>query len=160
MVEATVQYRTEFIKYVSGILSPQSCVWVKKLFSSINKMLLTNDIEVCSKVYPMYKNILRFVRDYCDECEPANILLTLYICGIELGVVSLGDEVETYKEFTESVDMEDWALMTAEDIVRVDMRSECALIARVTSIDPDDYPTIQFGGLRAISLLDYMEEVD
>lgn len=156
IIERMSAQRAEFIAYCTGILSSESMLWVRRLFSNINKEVAINkDDEFAVKVWPLYSNILRFVKEFLDdECAGA-ILVTLYVCGIELGILNLGDEVETYKDFAEYVDSSDWSNMSHADVIKFDFYCESVIMHRAVSGN-NDYGHLAAGGLRSLSMLDYL----
>lgn len=156
IVESMTQQRTEFIKYCSDILSSESMLWVKRLFSNINKKIAIDKDDVLAvKVWPLYSGITKFFKDFADEVTAGSILLTLYICSIELGVLGFGDQVETFDDFTDFVDIDDWESVSYEDLLKLDLYSESVIVYRMVSCDYD-HGTVLFCGLRTLSLLDYV----
>lgn len=157
VVERMSAKRAEFIAYCKEILSEESLLWVKRLFSNINrKVALEKDDEFAVKVWPMYCNMLSYVRDYVDNPCSGAILMTLYVCGIELGILTMGDEVEGFADFTDCIDMTDWSLVTYQDVVMFDFYCESIIMSRIANSDCDR--EIVAGGLMAVSVLDYVSQ--
>ena len=55
----------------------------------------------------MYCNINDFFREYVTEVTDYGIVLTTYMCAIELGVKEFGDFIEEDPVFFNNIDMED-----------------------------------------------------
>lgn len=156
IVESMVSQRTEFVNYCSTILSEESILWVKRFFSEINKVILIKgDDDFTVKVWPLYKNVKRFITDFAEEESSSSILLTLYICGLELGILHPGDVVEKMIESKEDIPLVNWNNIQFEDMFQLDLYFENVLIRR--AYYGEDAECIYAGGLRVLSLLDYLE---
>ena len=155
--DATIQNRVKFIEYCSDILSGQSLVWVKNLFSTINRTILSShDDDFNIKAYQFYKNVNKFIVDFVDDVTPASILQTLFICGFEMGLLSSEDEVLSYDEFYGGDGSFDWETVDMNTVLRYDFWTENLIIRRAFYDDyGDENDTITAGGLRTLSMLDY-----
>lgn len=144
--------RGELLLFVRDILDDSSMKWLRELMSDINKDVVKegND-DFAASVWPLYKNALRFFKEYCTEVTPAGILVTFYISAIELGVRSVGDYVESLPQFTDEVDMEDWDLMSMEYAVKYDMVACAMLTKKWVGMEDDVY--LWAGGLHTMSAL-------
>lgn len=156
IVENMVAQRKDFVDYCSTILSEESMLWVKRFFSEINKVvLIQRDDDFTVKVWPLYKNVKRFMEDFIHEPTPSAILMSLYICGMELGILSPGDSVESLVDFRSDIPVINWDDIQYSDMLQLDFYSENVLVRR--AFYQDDSDDVYVGGLRVLSLLDYLE---
>lgn len=157
--DATIQHRVKFIEYCSGILSGKSLVWVKNLFSTINRTILSShDDDFNIKAYQFYKNVNKFIIDFVDDVTPASILQTLFICGFEMGLLTSDDEVLSYEEFYGKDGSFNWDTIDLNTVLQFDFYTENLIIRRAFYGDfGDDNEIIVAGGLRTLSMLDYFE---
>jgi len=121
-LKSTTDYRQKALDYMKPILCSNSYIWVNNVFSVINKRVLTRkDDKFEANAILFYTNLVDFLDKHVTDISSGKVLLTVYTCAIELGVCELGDEVETYMDFKEEVDMDDWRQMTVETIKNFDM---------------------------------------
>ncbi len=155
--DATIQNRVKFVEYCSGVLSGKSLVWVKNLFSTINRTILSShDDDFNIKAYQFYKNVNKFITDFVDDVTPASILQTLFICGFEMGLLTSEDEVLSYEEFYEGDSTFNWENVDVYTVLQFDFYTENLIIRRAFYNDyGKDNDTIVAGGLRTLSMLDY-----
>jgi hypothetical protein len=136
------------------MLSEKAFIWVRNLLSEINRSVVSIDNEwLSARVVLMYRNIFPFMKDYCTNANSFTILYTLYSCAIQLGVRNLGDEVESFSEFQDFVDTDDWSLVTREDITRFDIRTAQILVAGYAGAEHNE---ISGGGLYSLETIDFI----
>lgn len=153
--ELTNNCRTELLAYVKSILDGKSYVWVNNLLSDINKKMLINEDAVFNaSVIMMYKNMKKFFTKYCKNVIPSNILLSFYVCALELGLKKLGDEIESFSQFTEDVDLDDWSKVTVNDIKKFDIETNMLVLRKSLGYDDVD---IRACGICTLQALDFYE---
>ena len=154
IVTETSNKRGELLSYIKSKVSESSYIWARNLLADITKKVLTqkND-EFSIRVYPLYKNCVKFFTEYCSEVTPGGILLTLYLCAIELGVRSVGDSVESLEEFIDEIDMEDWDCMNLEAAINFDLVAATLVTQKYLGMDSDD---IFACGLHTLNLIDFV----
>lgn len=156
IVTETSNKRGELLSYVKSKVSESSYIWTRNLLSDITKKVLTlKDDEFAIRVYPLYKNGLKFFTEVCDDVTPGGILLTMYLCALELGIRQVGDQVEKLDEFTAEIDMEDWGLMSVDVAVNFDLYTSTLLISKHSGMK--DIVGIWAGGLHTLNLLDFVK---
>lgn len=151
VVSSMAAARGEILTFAKSVLDDSSMKWIRELLSEINKQALRGDDEFCAKALPLYRNVLRFFNDFCDEVTPGGILATFYISAIELGVRDVGDSCETLQQFVDEVDMEDWNLMDKEYAIKFDIRSSVLLSQKWLGISTDS--ALWAGGLITMNAL-------
>lgn len=155
IVERMMAQRTEFIEYCSELLSADSLLWVKRVFANINREVSVNgDDRFAVKAWPLYSNVMKFFRDFADSVDPGYILLTVYTCGVELGIVDVGDPIIMSKEFSNVIDVEDFINMCEDDIIRFDMCMNSIIMSRLSDMESDN--DINACGLLTLSTLEYL----
>lgn len=156
IVKGMEKARNELLTYSKDILDADSYIWLRKLLSDFNRITLREDnYEFTVKIWPLYKNCVKFFKEYCSNVTPGSILVTFYISALELGVRKVGDSVETLAQFVDEVDMEDWDQMSVESARMFDMRtSELLICDRFGAYEG----TIEIfaGGLHTMVTLDYI----
>jgi hypothetical protein len=154
VLSMTVAYRENILKYVKPMLDERSNIWVRKVLSDINKKIITVDNDyIAAHAILMYRNFTKFFEEFCTDVTPSAILFTLYACAIQLGVRHLGDEVETYEQFQDNIDMEDFEKVDVETVKEFDIRSAIEIIYSRTSDEPREIPAC---GLYTLELLDFI----
>lgn len=155
VLSMTSKYREDLLKFIRPILDDRSYIWVRNLITDINHKIVAGDIEfIQAHAIVMYRNIIPFFKHYCDELTASGILYTFYSCSIELGVRSIGNEIETYEQFQEDIDMEDWSLVDIETIKHFDILTAQKIIKQKFEFDEAD--EIWAGGLYALETLDFL----
>lgn len=155
VLSMTSKYREDLLKFIRPILDDRSYIWVRNLITDINHKIVAGDIEfIQAHAIVMYRNIIPFFRHYCAELTASGILYTFYSCSIELGVRSIGNEIETYEQFQEDIDMEDWSLVDIETIKHFDILTAQKIIKQKFEFDEAD--EIWAGGLYALETLDFL----
>lgn len=159
LVDSTQAFRNEIIEGVQPFLTPDSLNWVRRFFAKLYKsMLVEGDESVGIHAYPMLENIVRFINDFMDEITPTNILCSFYICGIQLGVLELGDDIEKLPEFMAGVDMEDWSLCSEEDLLAMDLRTMMGIMNRAFANNDENDITV--AGLNTLQFLYHVKGVE
>lgn len=149
------EYRENLLKFVRPYLSEGSFIWTRNLLNDINKKIVVCDNDyIAAHSLLMYRNIVKFFRKFCTTLDVGTILLTLYICAIELGIRKLGDEIEYYEEFTDNVDMDDWCDVTYDTIVDFDMVTVMHLISNRIGKERRE---VFAGGINSLQVLDFVE---
>lgn len=155
VLSMTAKYREDLLKFIRPVLNDRSYIWVRNLITDINHKIVAGDIEfIQAHAIVMYRNIIPFFKHYCTELTSSSILYTFYSCAIELGVRSIGNEIETYEQFQEDIDMEDWGLVDIETIKRFDMLTAQKIIKQKFEFKEDE--EIWAGGLYALETLDFL----
>ena len=156
IVTETSNKRGELLSYIKSKVSESSYIWARNLLSDITKKVLTmKDDEFSIRVYPMYKNCLKFFTTACDEVTPGGILLTLYLCALELGIRKVGDSVEKLDEFTAEIDMDDWGLMNADVATNFDLYTSALLLQRQSGMAKEN--GVWACGLHTLNMLDFIK---
>ena len=156
IVTETSNKRGELLSYIKSKVSESSYIWSRNLLSDITKKVLTmKDDEFSIRVYPMYKNCLKFFTTVCDEVTPGGILLTLYLCALELGIRKVGDSVEKLDEFTAEIDMDDWGLMSADVATNFDLYTSALLLQRHSGMAKEN--GVWACGLHTLNMLDFIK---
>lgn len=152
----TEEYRKSLLEYIKPYLSEQSYLWVRSLLSDINKKVGTlNNEKMCAHVLVMYRNIKRFFSDYCTDVNSSTILLTLYLCAIELGFRNVRDRIEQTDDFAYDIDMDAFVTTDKDDLINYDL----AVVAWLTYnrlSKPDDKYIICAGGINCLHLIDFI----
>lgn len=122
-------YRNEVQEYIRPHLSNKSYVWCRGVLNDIvrSSMLGTRYGVVCKEIIAL-SNFKRFFEEHASDVTPGGIIVTLYIMAIQLGLKSLGDEVETYEEFIEQIDEDDWSLVDKDQINNFDLLMHAQVI--------------------------------
>lgn len=155
VLSMTSKYREDLLKFIRPILDDRSYIWVRNLITDINHKIVAGDIEfIQAHAIVMYRNIIPFFKHYCAELTSSSILYTFYSCAVELGVRSIGNEIETYEQFQEDIDMEDWGLVDIETIKRFDILTAQKIIKQKFEFNEVD--EIWAGGLYALETLDFL----
>ena len=155
VLSMTSKYREDLLKFIRPILDDRSYIWVRNLITDINHKIVAGDIEfIQAHAIVMYRNIIPFFKHYCAELTASGTLYTFYSCSIELGVRSIGNEIETYEQFQEDIDMEDWSLVDIETIKHFDILTAQKIIKQKFEFDEAD--EIWAGGLYALETLDFL----
>lgn len=156
VLSITTKYREDLLKFVKPYLTEKAYVWVRNLMSDVNhKVIASGDEYVPVKALVMYRNIIPFFKEYCSELTASSILFTLYVCAIELKVRSLGDEVESFEEFQEDIEMDDFAYVTEKSINDFDIITAEFLIQQYSTGEKKE--DIWAGGLYALQTLDFIK---
>jgi hypothetical protein len=154
VLSITTKYREDLLKFVKPILSEKAYIWVKNLMSDINHKVVSSDNEYISvKALIMYRNIIPFFKGYCSELTASSILFTLYACAVELNVRNVGDVIESYEEFQEDIDMEDWGFVTEKTIKDFDILVAELLIRKYSTNEDVE---IWAGGLYTLQTMDFI----
>lgn len=155
VLSMTVKYREDLLKFIRPVLDDRSYIWVRNLITDINHKIVAGDIEfIQAHAIVMYRNIIPFFKHCCTELTSSGILYTFYSCAIELGIRSIGNEIETYEQFQEDIDMEDWGLVDIETIKRFDILTAQKIIKQKFEFNEVD--EIWAGGLYALETLDFL----
>lgn len=155
VLSMTSKYREDLLKFIRPILDDRSYIWVRNLITDINHKIVAGDIEfIQAHAIVMYRNIIPFFKHYCTELTPSSILYTFYSCAMELGVRSIGNEIETYEQFQEDIDMEDWSFVDISTIKRFDILTAQKIIKQKFEFDEAD--EIWAGGLYVLETLDFL----
>ena len=155
VLSMTSKYREDLLKFIRPILDDRSYIWVRNLITDINHKIVAGDIEfIQAHAIVMCRNIIPFFKHYCAELTASSILYTFYSCSIELGVRSIGNEIETYEQFQEDIDMEDWSLVDIETIKHFDILTAQKIIKQKFEFDEDE--EIWAGGLYTLETLDFL----
>lgn len=155
IITATSNKRGELLSYVKGKVSEESYVWARNLLSDVSKKILTvKDDEFTIRAYPLYKNVKKFFTEVCSDVTPGCILLTLYLCSLELGIRKFGDPVESLKDFTEEVDSDDWSKMTLKEVIDYDLVAATLLTQKYLGMDVSD--DLRACGLHTLNLMDFV----
>ena len=159
ILEETAKRRAEFVDYCSTIMSDRSLLWVKNLFSSINKRIFVEDDDDFKvKAYPLYKNILKFCQGFMDDATEGAILQTLFICGVELGIIPCDDAITNTNEFNNGGINTDWSNISYVALLELDFFEENIIVRRAFYNDTEgDENNLAVAGLRTLSMLDYFE---
>lgn len=154
ILSITIDSRTELIKFVTPLLDDKSYKWFRDTINLINKSVIgSEDISVAVKVYHFYNNIKKFFTEYCTDFDAASVLLTMYICAIQIGVRFINDEVESFKQFTDGVDLNDWKSLCSNDINLFDLRMDLHIKHKHLSGEYQDIPACGLMTLQSIELL-------
>lgn len=155
VLSMTAKYREDLLKFIRPVLDDRSYIWVRNLITDINHKIVAGDIEfIQAHAIVMYRNVIPFFKHYCSELNASCVLFTFYSCAIELGVRSLGNEVETYEQFQEDIDMEDWSLIDVTTIKRFDILTAQKVIKQQFEFEEDE--EIWAGGLYTLETLDFL----
>lgn len=155
IITATANKRNELLTYIKANVREESYVWARNLLSDMTKKVITmKDDEFTIRVYPFYKNVKFFFTDICTELSPGCILLTLYICAIELGIRTVGDSVEKLKEFTDEIDMNDWDTVDVSTAIDFDLRASTILTQKYFGME--DTGELYACGLNTLNLIDFV----
>ena len=121
----TEKYRNEIYDFIKSYLSESEVNWVLNVFSEINKhSMLAHDDEFDFKTYYFYKNLKRFLTNYVTDLDGGAILMTIYICAIQLGIKKVNDPViATFKSVYDFYDLEDFERCTVNDLNLYDVRT-------------------------------------
>lgn len=161
VLNITSSYRTELCTWIQTYLKGDAYLWSRKVISDINHTVVSMDKDyVAAQAILMYRNFIRFFNDHCDEVTGSNILFTLYICAIELGVRDFGDDVEQLPEFKEIIEEDDWKQMDKEHVHMFDMRQAAMLINKYYGVEreeADDSNRVWGGGLYTLQTIDFLE---
>lgn len=155
VLSMTNKYRENLLKFFKPILDDRSYIWVRGIISDINHKIISGDNEyIAGHAMVMYRNIIPFLKDYCDEITPAVVLYLFYSCAIQLGIRKLGDEVEELPEFQDGMDMEDWQEVTNTDLWKFDVYGAQTILER--NLKGESVGNIWSGGLYSLHTLDFL----
>ncbi len=157
-VESTQELRNNLIECIEPKLKPESLMWVRRFFAKVYKEMLVDGNEQLSvRSYPMFQNMKRFIEEFMEEETASNILCSLYICGIQLGILTLGDEVESLSDFKDGIDMDDWNLCAESDLLAVDLVTQNRIVNKAFGME--DAGSICIAGLNTLNFLYYVKGV-
>ena len=124
--------RKEFLGFCREKVSGSAYAWITNVVSSISKKFQSTKNDTFKEwVEFMYCNINDFFREYVTEVTDYGIVLTTYMCAIELGVKEFGDFIEEDPVFFNNIDMEDWKTMDLQTLENFDAGMCDQLIKRV-----------------------------
>lgn len=156
VVSCMAEARQNILSYVNGLLDMDSIKWLRELMSDMNKNVLkTGSDDFAASVWPLYKNVLKFFQEYCDEVTAGSVLVTFYISAVELGIRDENDRVKELPQFLEEVDVDDWGSMGRTNAVLFDM----VMCSTMTNkwINPEGAEGIVWaGGLHTLSAVGLM----
>lgn len=112
LLNSLSEYRNELLFFIRPYLSNKSYAWCRNTLNKIvrNSMVGTNDNTICKEIIAL-KNFIVFFRDYTSEITPCGILMTLYMVSLQLGQKEFRDVVETFEDFIEQTDIDEWKQM-------------------------------------------------
>lgn len=110
-------YRNELLTFVRPYLSNQSYAWCRNTLNKIvrDSMVGTNDSLVCKEVIAL-RNFVIFFREHASDITPCGILMTLYMVSLQLGHKQFGDTVESFEDFKEQTDADEWKQMNIDAV--------------------------------------------
>lgn len=124
-------YRDRLVDLVSKYTDEKTTIWVRKTLSlMIRKAVTVNDFYVVTKVTLTIKNMYRFFKMFRNEELGIYIAISLYVACIELKLLELGNELESYESFMEVTDSGDWKQLDILKVVSFDLNNGMALYER------------------------------
>ena len=143
-IKITEKYRNEIYFFVKDYVNEAELNWIMDTFSRINKqsMLKHND-EFDFKSYYFYKNFVKFFKEFVTDLDGGSIIITTYICGLQLGICKLHDEsVLRFEHVGESYDIDDFLKCTMFDLNHYDAR---AMMLLTNFLQDEEHPVYSCG---------------
>lgn len=161
VIDLTVKERKSLLSYCKERLDERSYIWVRDLINKINYAAINDrceDMDFLIKCYEFYKGCEKFFRLFLTSKEDGNILLTLYIIGLQLNVKSFKDEIEKSPRFKRVVDMKDWSKVDISVLRDFDTASLIKVIRN--NISSNDVLSVEACGIYTISYLNKIGDVN
>lgn len=149
----TIGKRQDLMKFLLENLSYESNVWARDMIGRMNKLFSSNNSDGFIKVKYFYDNALIFFTEYIEDITASEILCTIYICALQVGVVDFGDSVESNSEFLECIDIDDWKFVNIDTLKDFDIRTAMLIVSSLYTHEPQE---IRCGGIFTMQLIDYL----
>lgn len=131
MLQITSNYRTELLAFVKTKLNDSDYMWVRNFLTAVNKKaIMGNDDYTASRIILMYSGMTRFLRDEMKHVTPGGILYSFFICGVELGILTVNDPVLSRQTIVDEIEEEGIQLLTKADVYAMDAITQTLLLRK------------------------------
>lgn len=148
-------YRDKIIDLVSKYSSEKVTIWVRKTLSlMIRKSFTVDNLYIQNRVALSIRNVYRYYKRFTNDEIGIFIAISLYMICIELDILNLGDEIESYDEFKEVTDEENWSNMSVAEVVGFDLYN--SNIFYMKWLDKEELPLVTMGVYTACNVEAYI----
>lgn len=121
--------KNSLVSVIKEYVTFDSYKWIQDVLQKLNKAFLTSDnIKVDIASYTLYSAFEHYITNVMTDKSEINIILTIYIVGIQTGILELGNPIEQSSVFTDNIDMEDWQNITIDSLNMFDLRSNAIYV--------------------------------
>lgn len=152
----TNKYRERLCEYLKSHLGQDEYIWARRLISDMNRRLIYfEEDDNPAHIMILYKNFQPYF-ERIRNVTASDLLLTLYMCSIQLGFRELGDVVESYPQFIDGVDMDDWANVDKNTIYKFDLYQALMLVNNALGHDVDAEDRFYACGIHTLQTMDFI----